>query len=277
MDQQERSARYVDLLRQLGEQVASLTSSERWQAWLEVAARFHDYSVNNQLLILAQRPDASRVAGYRTWQKLGRQVRKGEKGISIFAPMVLRSKDAEEVEETRLAFRLVRVFDIDQTVGEPLAEVEWPVLATMPDAGLHGHLVGVCESLGLSLATAEASANGTRGWYEPTARRITIVDNYPLASQCRTLLHELAHSLDPGCHRDGPTTSRAERELVAESAAYLVGKRLGLAVDECSTYYVASWGGQPKELERVAVKVLEVANELESAVLASADGEGVAA
>jgi antirestriction protein ArdC len=116
------------------------------------------------------------------------------------------------------------------------------------------------------LTRTAAGANGARGWYDPSQRSITIVDTYPLASQTRTMLHELAHSLDPGCHDQRTDTTRAERELVAESAAYLVGTRLGLAMDECSTFYVASWGGQPKELERIAGRVLEVAGRLEGAI-----------
>jgi hypothetical protein len=92
------------------------------------------------------------------------------------------------------------------------------------------------------------------------------VDTFPLASRARTLLHELSHALDPGCHE--VQTSQAERELVAESSAYLVGQRLGLEMDDCSAFYLASWGGQPAELERIATKVLGVANRLESAVLA---------
>jgi hypothetical protein len=82
------------------------------------------------------------------------------------------------------------------------------------------------------------------------------------------MLHELAHSLDPGCHQERGNTTRAERELVAESAAYLAGKRLGLSMDDCSAFYVASWGGQPKDLERIAGRVLEVAGRLENGISA---------
>jgi antirestriction protein ArdC len=279
MDQHERNAQRSELLRQLGEQVEALTSSSEWKRWLDVAARFHDYSFGNQMLIAAQRPDATKVAGYRTWQSLGRQVRKGERGIKIFAPMAVKDRDAEDDRASvKILFRVVHVFDIAQTDGDQLPEMEWPILATMPDAGLYDRMTAVCGALGLTVNFTGTSADGARGWYEPDIRRITIVDTYPIASQTRTLLHELAHSLDPGCHEHRGETTRAERELVAESAAYLAGKRLGLDMDECSTCYVASWGGQPKELERIAGRVLTVAATLEAAVAGeTADAEVVAA
>jgi antirestriction protein ArdC len=217
------------------------------------------------------------VAGYRTWQSLGRQVRRGEKGIRIFAPMVV--KDHDDEDRSVVLFKVVSVFAYEQTDGEPLPEIEWPVLATMPDERLYDQLVAVAESQGLTVSTTDSSTNGAQGWYLPATRTITLVDTFPPASQVRTLLHELSHSLDPGCHELRERPSHAERELVAESSAYLVGKRLGLEMDECSTFYVASWGGQPAELERIAGKVLDVANRLETAVLAVAGAatEGVAA
>jgi antirestriction protein ArdC len=278
MDQAERNAQRSELLRQLSEQVEQLTNSDEWRRWLDVAARFHDYSFGNQLLIAVQRPDATRVAGYKSWQSLGRQVRRGERGIKIFAPMVVKDRDTEDDEATRLLFRVVHVFALEQTDGEALPEVEWPILATISDDRLPEQLRRVAESLGLTVEATPDSVNGARGWYEPERKRITIVDSFPLASQARTMLHELAHSLDPGCHEHRADTTRAERELVAESAAYLVGRRLGLGMDDCSAFYVASWGGQPKALEAIAGRVLEVAARLENAVIAAvAPTEEVAA
>jgi antirestriction protein ArdC len=270
MDQAERTAQRAELLQQLGRQVEQLTSSDAWRSWLDVAARFHDYSFNNQMLIAMQRPDATQVAGYRTWQGLGRQVRRGEKGIKILAPMVAADCDSDDEDAVRVLFKVVHVFALEQTDGEPLPVVEWPILATMPDERLFDELRAVAVSLGLKVETTRRSVNGARGWYEPAKRSVTIVDTYPLASQTRTLLHELAHSLDPGCHDLRGETTRQERELLAESAAYLAGKRLGLALDDCSTFYLASWGGQPKELERIAAKVLAVAERLQQAITAHA-------
>src|ERR671932_2053103 len=84
------------LHRRLADKVEALTTTEDWAAMLAVAARFHRYSANNVLLIAAQRPDATRVAGYRTWQRLGRQVRKGERGLAILAPCLYRRRSLDE-------------------------------------------------------------------------------------------------------------------------------------------------------------------------------------
>src|SRR6266446_241270 len=108
----------------LAEAVEKLADSDTFAAWLRARGAFHDYSFNNTLLIVSQRPDATQVAGYKTWQKLGRQVRKGEHGIRILAPCVVK-RETDSGEETRsMFFRTVSVFDVSQTDGEPLPELE---------------------------------------------------------------------------------------------------------------------------------------------------------
>jgi antirestriction protein ArdC len=108
---------------QLQGAVERLVDSDEWRAMLEVAARFHTYSANNQLLIYLQWPQATRVAGYRAWQRLGRQVRKGERGIQILAPRrrvrAVETEDSDEPERVQVltGFRVVHVFDVSQTEG----------------------------------------------------------------------------------------------------------------------------------------------------------------
>src|SRR5712691_8001600 len=105
----------------LAEAVEKLADSDMFAAWLRARAAFHSYSFGNVCLIVSQRPDASRVAGYRAWQALGRQVRKGERAIKILAPCVRKVEDKETGEQARrvVAFRAVNVFDVSQTEGEP--------------------------------------------------------------------------------------------------------------------------------------------------------------
>jgi antirestriction protein ArdC len=202
-------------------------------------------------------------------------VRRGEKGIAIFAPCRVRKIDDETgEEESRLYFKVVHVFDVSQTEGDELPTMEWPVLVDGP-TGLFDDLVDVARRLGLSVATTDSSPNGARGWYEPSEHRITIVDGYPAASRARTMLHELGHAFDPACHGER-VADRAERELVAESVAYIVGKRLGLDTDDCSTLYAASWGAEPKQLEAIAERVLDIARRLEEAITAETAREEVA-
>src|SRR6266851_7904116 len=152
----------VDAIDQLRRGVATLTSTDQWTRWLRVQRRFHNYSWGNSLLIFMQRPDATRVAGYHTWTSVGRQVRKGEHGIAIFAPIVhrLRVEDANEDGTERVlvghptAFRLARVFDIAQTEGKALPEVVSRL--TGDDAGSRiAGLVRVAGTLGYSVERSE--------------------------------------------------------------------------------------------------------------------------
>src|SRR5260370_5234117 len=150
----------ADVIDQLRRGVATLTSTDQWTRWLRVQRRFHQYSFGNTLLILIQRPGATRVAGYRTWKTVGRQVRKGEHGIAILAPIVRRCgvEDQDETERALegrpLAFRLARVFDIAQTDGEALPEIVSRL--TGDDAGSRfAGLVKVAGSLGYSVERSE--------------------------------------------------------------------------------------------------------------------------
>jgi hypothetical protein len=105
--------------------VRELLTSEGWRRWAETRATFHNYSMGNCMLIAMQKPDATQVAGFRAWQSLGRNVRKGERAIAIMAPMSVKERDArgDETGERLTFFRAVSVFDISQTDGEPLPEV----------------------------------------------------------------------------------------------------------------------------------------------------------
>jgi len=255
--------RHAQLLSCLGEQVEALTKSESWQHWLDVASRFRTYSLHNQLLILAQRPAASRVAGYRAWQSMGRQVKRGETGIAILAPLFRRvDEDAIDEPQARLVgFRVVYVFDIAQTEGEPLPELMLPAVS-LADAGLIEQLVQVAARQDVTVEWIDQGPADVRGWWDAVRRRITLVTSYLLESQTRTLLHELAHVLDESF----TVGQRAERELVAESAAYLVGTRLGIDMGEASTVYVASWGGNTERIEALAQRTLDVAAVLEDAI-----------
>ena len=242
------------LLARLGEQVDTLRSSEGWLAWLEMASRFRAYSFRNQLLILAQRPDATRVCGYRGWQGLGRQVCRGQKGIAILAPSIRKTEQTEtgDAKSVVVGFRVVRVFDIAQTEGDDLPEMAFPEVRRT-DGDLFARLVGVAVRHGLEVAAVDAGPNGTRGWFERSAKRITIVDSYPLASRTRTLIHELGHAFDD----DLVPADRAEAELVAESVAFLVGTALGVDLSDASTHYAASWGASSEGLAALANRVLK--------------------
>src|SRR3954467_16000110 len=125
-----RDERLEKMHEQLVAKTATLTTSEGWTEYLNFLARFRQYSFNNTMLILIQRPDATHVASYKRWTEMGRQVCKGEKSLGIFAPMT-RKREDKATGETRTyvsGFRIVPVFDISQTEGDPVPQPITPVL-----------------------------------------------------------------------------------------------------------------------------------------------------
>ena len=162
--QAQRDERMSALLQQLEAGVAAIQTSDDFTRYLRTAATFHQYSPNNVLLILSQRPDATRVAGYKTWQSLGRQVKKGEKAIYIFAPRPYRvtTEDEQGEEQTRegLTFRSVPVFDITQTEGDPIPTLEAPLLTGDDSAQTYVALATFATRHGLTVTHHDPKTDG---------------------------------------------------------------------------------------------------------------------
>ncbi len=258
--------RIDDSLDTLARAVDRVRASETFRAYLEVQARFHRYSWHNSLLIMMQRPDASRVAGYQAWKKLRRQVRKGEHGIMIFAPCPWkreRETDSGETEtESGLFFRAVHVFDVAQTDGEALPTVDVPTVDTAAD-DLLARLVRVAEHR--SVAVKLQPIDG--GVFGVSKRGSVDVDNrHATGQQAKTLAHELAHEALHWEDR-GPFT-RSVAELEAESVAYVVCTHVGLDVEVRASRYIALWDGDSKalrsSLERIADTARALIDDLES-------------
>jgi hypothetical protein len=240
-----------DVLARLDEGIAALTSSERWTAWLRVQARFHRYSFSNTLLIELQRPGSTRVAGYRAWQAVGRQVCKGQRGIAILAPVVRRGRLADAGEATgaqddapaavrRVAtFIVAWVWDISQTEGAPLPEVCSRLGGEDPH-GTFEQLLTVASGRGYRVEDADL-AGGTNGECLPGERLIRLQRGLAPAQRVKTLAHELAHS---DLHREGyRETPRPLAELEAESVAFIVCQAAGIDSGEYSLGYLATWCG----------------------------------
>jgi antirestriction protein ArdC len=245
--------RKTELLNQLAEGVARLTASEAWQAWLRVQRRFHRYSWGNALLINLQRPNATQVAGFHSWLRLGRHVRQGEKGIAIFAPIVHRvhAEDPVTGEESVIAtspktFRIAYVFDVAQTEGEELPSLPVSKLQGSDFDGLYPRLVEVAESIGLSVQNVDldGSRNGDCNHDE---RRIRIEARNEPCQQVKTLAHELAHAI---LHGERHGLVREVAELEAESVAYVVCADLGIDSSQYSFAYLATWAGGSEETRR---------------------------
>lgn len=244
---------------ELVQAIESLTTGDDWRRMLEVAGKFHHYSFGNCMLIAWQCPSATRVAGYRKWQELGRQVRKGEKGIRIFAPIIRKTTTTDEatgetVELRSLAtFRLVSVFDIAQTNGDELPDVRPELLAGSAPADLWDRLARQVKAAEFDLERGDCEgANGRTNYLTKTVRVRDDVDD---AQAVKTLAHELAHVL---LHEGAPCRGVAEVE--AESVAYLTCQAAGLSTDGYSLPYVASWAdGDGKVVQQTAERVITTA------------------
>jgi antirestriction protein ArdC len=245
----------------LAKAVAELATSEGFQRWLDARRLFHDYSLNNTLMIVSQRPSASQVAGYRAWQALGRQVRKGEKGITILAPMVVKKNDDEGEGRRVIGFRAVHVFDIAQTDNEPLAECPTADLQGDDFASLYVRLEGVARSEGLTVETEQLIPD-LHGYYQRSKNRIVLNDAMSRDQSAKTLAHELAHHFDPAKPAGAEYVAhRGEAECVAESAAYIVAGVSGLDTSSYSVGYVAGWtGGDAGAVYRLADRIDHATN-----------------
>lgn len=215
--------------------------SDALKFYLGVMARFHQYSFCNQLLILAQRPEASHVAGYQRWQALGRQVQKGEKGIQILAPIPAKLAEEPEAEhETtphRLCgFRTVYVFDVAQTSGKPLPEA--PQAQGDPGNSLAG-LKALYAKQGIALEY-KPSLGGPEGL--STKGKVYVLSGLNPAREFSVLVHELAHELLHGADRR-KGLDRKVLETEAEAVAYVVGLSSGLDLNTASADYISLYNG----------------------------------
>lgn len=226
------------------EELAALTDQARiadaMRAYLETASRFHHYSPGNVMLILLARPTAQQVAGYRTWQQLKRQVRKGERGIPILAPVFIRLDKDNPDSEKLVRFKVVHVFDLAQTDGEPLPEPpDW----TSPERNelLTQRLLAYATSLGIAV-TIEHLGGSTQG--ASAGGRILLSPQ----TGTKTLIHELAHELLHQRDKAVAPATREAKEAEAESVAYVVGRHFGLE-SLGSPNYLALWDADSKVLK----------------------------
>jgi antirestriction protein ArdC len=215
-----------------------LLSSDGWRRYAEVRASFHRYSIGNVMLIAMQCPEASRVAGFRKWQELGRQVRKGERSIRILAPHTFKRVNAETgEEEASVYFRAVPVFDVGQTDGDELPAVPCEPLTGDSHAAMLPRLERFAESIGWTVETGETG--DADGYAAPREQRIRWSDRLTEPNRrVRTLVHELIHALGIGYREFG----REVAEVLTETAAFVACRSIGLDTAGMSVPYVAGWG-----------------------------------
>jgi hypothetical protein len=265
------AARRQEARERLQRELEKLTQSDEWRRWLDCRAAFHTYSFHNTLLIVSQKPHATRCAGFKTWKKLERNVRKGETAIWIWAPMVVKDRDAADPDARRMIFRPVPVFDVSQTDGEPLPELEREPISGDSHADYLPTLEAFAQSIGHPVEyVANGHAIGELGSCGPDW--IKVAADCPANQRVRVLLHELAHALGVHYARfpgddDPERFPRDVAEIMVESAAYVAASAVGLDTSGETIGYVAGWAkGSPARIEAVAHQVDALARKLEGAL-----------
>ncbi len=238
--------------------------SEKLIEYLTMLSRFHRYSFGNCMLIAAQNPEATLVAGFGHWKKLGRFVKKGERGIAILAPLIGKAKEKEESAKQDAAdsdrrifgFRVVHVFDVAQTEGEELPScIE--ELSGDPGENLE-HLESIVRAKSIDLVY-EAIPGGAQG--VSSGGRITVLPDLPAAEKFSVLAHELGHELlHRGDRRE--KTDKTIRETEAEAVAFVVSRSVGIDSRSRSSDYIQLWNGDEKTLMESLELIRSVASSI---------------
>ncbi len=282
----DRAERVAALQEQIVTATAALVDAGAWQRMLAVAARFHTYSLGNQLLIALQDPDATRVAGYEAWKALGRQVRKGERGIAILAPMTFTRRtttDAtgadghantaadsgsvqgdEATVQTFTRFKVVHVFDIDQTAGQPL-----PGLADrLTGTGDHPLWDGLARLVAARGYTLTRTTTGPDGYTQPASRTVGIRADVSDMHAVMVLGHELGHIWCGHTDTDFDYLAhRGSAEVEAQSVAWIIAAAHGLDASAYTSDYLIGWShGDTDTLRGTAATVTTAAREILTAL-----------
>jgi antirestriction protein ArdC len=241
--------------------VAALNAghSEALTGYLKAIGRFHRYSLHNVMLIASQKPNASYVAGFRTWNQLGRFVKKGEKGIVILAPIVRRKaendEDHQEASASVAGFRAAYVFDVSQTDGQELPHIGM-VQGEPREYQERLRTFAVEQGISVEYSSEIAPARGTS-----SGGHIRLLPGQSPAEEFSTLAHELAHELLHRGDRRG-TTSRRIREIEAEATAFVVCHAIGLETGSAASDYIQLWNGDAKLLTESLGHVRQAASQM---------------
>jgi antirestriction protein ArdC len=258
--------------------IDAILDSEHFAAYLRTMARLPHYSFGNLVLIHAQHPAPTMVAGYRRWQELGRQVKKAEHGIKILVPYTRKmtqsdvgDSDAENRVVVR-GFGVGTVFDVSQTEGDPLPEPPRPeVVEGASDLGmrLYVDLWDFLETNGVSVSREHTEP--ANGYFQPATNHVGIGYHIDGDQVTKTLTHETAHVVA------GHTLGMNDRdvETVAESAAYVVLTRYGLDSASYSFPYVARWAQDRAVLKRNLDTVQHVSSAIIAAIEVGGSGERI--
>ena len=289
-DERTEKQKVQEITDKLEEGLKELFESEKYKTYLSTMSKFHNYSFNNTLLIAMQRPEATLVAGYKAWQKnFERHVNKGENAIRILAPAPYKIKEErdkldpvtgemmfdengmpqkEQVEVTIPAFRAVSVFDVSQTDGKPIPELEAQELLSTVEG--YEDFVQALMNVATIPIGFEDIPGDSKGYFHTEEKRIAVQENMSESQTLKTMVHEVAHSMlhNKEINRDdlmeAPIKDRNTKEAEAESVAYTVCQHFGIDTSDYSFGYIAGWssGKDMKELKSSLDTIRKTASEL---------------
>lgn len=273
------------IMQSLESGVEELFTSNRYQEFLKTMAKFHNYSFNNTMLIAMQRPDATLVTSYKNWQSMGRQVMKGEKGITIIAPAPYKKmKEKEVLDENQRPimgtdgkpkteqvevivphFKAVTVFDIAQTSGEPIQTLA-PELLTAVVQDFDSFMQAIQKISPVPIRFDEIDGNAN-GYYHNADKEIVIKKGLSESQTLKTAIHETAHAKlhDKEIMESlGVEKDRLTKEVEAESVAYCVCSSFGLDTSDYSFPYIAGWSSsrEMKEMKASMDVIRKTAGEM---------------
>jgi len=282
-----RQAKLEATIEVLTTKVEEIVTGEEYRAYLKMVSRFHPYSANNIALILAQRPDATKVMGYGNkagttgWKSMSRQVRKGEQGIRIIRPMhqTIRAEEDETAEPVKIlrGFTTATVFDVRQTEGKSLPAEPRPADLTQDEVlrslELKVKLLHFLDARQVRVVRDHTTTH--RGSWNPDTREIGIRADLTGVQELKTLTHETAHLLADH-RRDG--VDMVDAETVAESVAFVVLDHAGIDTSAYSIPYIAGWARDPAVVQRNLDAVRTLSHTLLTALgddcPSDEDGEG---
>lgn len=287
-DNRTEQQRVKEITDKLEEGLKELFESEKYKSYLNTMSKFHNYSFNNTLLIAMQKPEATLVAGYKAWQKnFDRHVNKGEKAIRILAPAPYKIKEErdkldpvtgellfdengmpqkENVEITIPAFRPVSVFDVSQTDGKPIPELETAELLQTVE-GYEDFVKALMEVAPVPIGFEDIPGE-SKGYFHTEEKRIAVQENMSESQTLKTMVHEVAHSMlhnkELNKDMDASVKDRNTKEVEAESIAYTVCQHFGIDTSDYSFGYIAGWssGKEMTELKASLDTIRRTASEL---------------
>ena len=289
-DERTEKQKVQEITDKLEEGLKELFESEKYKTYLSTMSKFHNYSFNNTLLIAMQKPEATLVAGYKAWQKnFERHVNKGEKAIRILAPAPYKIKEErdkldpvtgemmfdengmpqkEQVEVTIPAFRAVSVFDVSQTDGKPIPELEAQELLSTVE-GYEDFVQALMNVAPVPIGFEDIPGD-SKGYFHTEEKRIAVQKNMSESQTLKTMVHEVAHSMlhNKEINRDDlieePAKDRNTKEVEAESVAYTVCQHFGIDTSDYSFGYIVGWssGKDMKELKSSLDIIRKTSSEL---------------